>query len=315
MAKKSFLIQASNDKIWNQIELIRFLVTHQNKSIQLRLNPEAISATTLGLYDLLDCFQFKQIEIYTHNPFEKHHRYLIRHLGIYNFALEDGTSARSYWQWNHSKRFLTIFARPTAGRLGLAAYLLEYYQQMSYLHFSWQADADNLALYEIDKLLCYDSSMIELVGRLIDRMPLKVFDTSGYNKGKYDYNDQLTSLYQDTLVDIVVESHVLGKTFFPTEKTFRPMWAQRPFVCFGAINHLLYLRQMGFMTFSDYWDEDYDGYEGRDRFIRMKKVIDYVASRTESQLGNMFVDMKHVLEHNYKILSNKSFSKNVHQVD
>ena len=32
-----------------------------------------------------------------------------------------------------------------------------------------------------------------------------------------------------------------------------------------------YMRQMGFQTFYQFWDEDYDGYEGKERYVRIQK--------------------------------------------
>jgi hypothetical protein len=65
-----------------------------------------------------------------------------------------------------------------------------------------------------------------------------------------------------------------GITFFPTEKIFRPITGRRPFVVFGSTHFLNNLRELGFETYSECWDESYDQYQGLERWTRMKCVID-----------------------------------------
>ena len=62
MASK-FIVHCTNDKIWNLTDLIKFLANNQHSDIQILINPEAIDLSMLGLYDLLDCFQFQSVEI------------------------------------------------------------------------------------------------------------------------------------------------------------------------------------------------------------------------------------------------------------
>jgi hypothetical protein len=48
----------------------------------------------------------------------------------------------------------------------------------------------------------------------------------------------------------------------------------RPFIVMGSKNFLIYLRQMGFKTFYEFWNEDYDGYEGKEKYLQILKLID-----------------------------------------
>lgn len=310
-----FTVHCTNDQIWNYTELVKFLADHQQQSIELVLNPEAISAHTIALYDLLDCFEFESVTIATHNPLEHHSRYHIKYINYNRFAREDGSAAESHWQWNRSKKFLTLYGRPTANRLGLAAHLYAHHRDHTHLHFSAATDPDSLQLFELDKLLSYDTAVIESVGQLLPNLPCLVNSKQGYMKTNYNYEDNLTAMYQDALIDVVSEAHVAGSTFFPTEKTFRPMWARRPFVVFGSENYLAYLRQMGFRTFGDFWDESYDGYTGRDRFRRMIELIDQLAQKSYNELESMWWDMAYSLEHNYNLLKTQSYSTKIERID
>lgn len=313
-----FIIQCNNEKIWNLLSLVEFLNLHQNSSIVMGINPEAISFTSIGLYDLLDKFRFEKVTLITQNPFEFHPRYEIVHF-MSNWARLVFPQSNRYWKWNGSKKFLTIFGRPTANRIGLASHLFEYHKEQTHLHFCCKTEADDLQLYELDKLLIYDLDSIQPAGKLIKKLPLTVVDPSGYNRifnnqMLYGNEESIIALYQDAFVDVVSESHVYGKTFYPTEKIFRAMWCKRPFIAFASIDFLVYLRQMGFQTFFNFWDEDYDGYEGRERYLKILKLIDFIGSKSESELQELYRDMQLVLEHNYNLLKNQNYQTKIHQI-
>jgi len=126
--------------------------------------------------------------------------------------------------------------------------------------------------------------------------------------------DLISMKSMNDLVDIVVESHVAGKTFFPTEKTIRPMLLKKPFIIFGSANYLDYLRQMGFRTFADFWDEDYDGYEAADRLLKIQSLINLLASKSINELEKMYWDMQYTLDHNYNLLMTQSYHKQIKEI-
>ena len=303
-----FTVNCTSDKIWNTTELVAFLAAKQHKSIVLDINPEAICLHNLGLYKILDCFEFEQVVINTWNPLEQHFKYKINFKGNnYCLARVADIDAELH-NWNLTKKFLCFYHRPTAARLGLAAYLSNKHNKSTVLHFSAKDSVD----FEIDKLLQWDRATAALAASMIPKLPILLGSDAGYTKfNGYVYSDPLTDLYQDILVDVVVESHVAGNTFFPSEKTVRPMLLKKPFIIFGSCNCLEYMRQMGFRTFSDFWDEDYDGYEGADRLHRIQQLIDSIASMPINQLESMYWDMQYTLDHNYELLMTKTYTNKV----
>ena len=320
-------VHCNNDKIWNLQELIGFLNQHQHGGITININPEAPDLTAVGLYDLLDNFQFESVIIKTCNPFEQHDIYHIKlRLVVNPFLTHHPTIDQSIHQWNSKKIFLTLFGRPTAGRLAIAAYLLKNHLDKSHIHFNSLPNEDNIGLFEFDKLSQYDKSLLGAAAELLKHLPLTIIPNEYTDFIKENIkiqgdawitkiiNDPLTNCYQDILVDCVSESHVLGRTFFPTEKTTRPMWCKKPFVIFGSRDHLAYLRQMGFQTFYQFWDEDYDGYEGRDRLIRILKLVDWLGSQSMETLEHMYQHMQPILEHNYNLLMSQSYTKIVQEI-
>ena len=310
-----FTIAATSDRLWNRNALLEFLTKTQHQTIELTLDPEAVCLRNLGVYDLLDLFEFKAVHIHTWNPLEQHNTYHV-HLKSNNFWFTRTAEIDpALHDWDLSRRFLCFYHRPTAARLGLAGYLTQHYPQHTTVHFSTTTNPDDLAQFEFDKLLDYDVSSVAPAAQLLTQLPLLQNKTSGYTTTQgYFYNDPLTEMYQHTLVDVVVESHVAGCTFFPTEKTVRAILLKRPFVVFGSCDYLAYLRQMGFRTFGDFWSEDYDGYVAGDRLRRMYQTIDIVANATGYQLEKMYWDMKYTLDHNYNLLMSQSYNKTIKEI-
>jgi hypothetical protein len=306
-----FSLGCTSDRIWNLHELIEYLSANQHKKINIDISPEAIDLDFIGLYRLLDCFDFEQVTIFTDNTLERHDKYSIV-LRTRCWLTQIQPVDPELHLWNQSKKFFCFYHRPTAGRLGIAGHVFQNYKHDAHIHFSSTVDADNLKQFELDKLLTYHVKSVESAGQLVNSLPMLLSSPDRYTAyDGYYYDDPLTNFYQDILVDLVVESHVAGNTFFPTEKTVRPMWLKKPFVAFASKDYLCYLRQLGFMTFNEFWSEDYDGYEGRERFVRILDLIDQLAKKSYTELNQMYWSMKYVLDHNYNLLYNQTYLKKI----
>jgi len=113
-------------------------------------------------------------------------------------------------------------------------------------------------------------------------------------------NASLLDHYHKFDVELVAETMTMGTTFFPTEKTARPIVGMKPFVIYGPINYLKNLKKLGFKTFDSVWDEDYDNYSGHERWQKIKPVI-------QSIIDNPTIVDKcqSIVEHNKNILAKK----------
>jgi hypothetical protein len=94
----------------------------------------------------------------------------------------------------------------------------------------------------------------------------------------YNTNQSLLSFYPTFDIEIVAESYTLGDTFFPTEKTVRPIMAAKPIIVYGPVGFLAGLRKLGFETYGSLWSEEYDKHEYVNRWVSMKQVIDGIMS-------------------------------------
>jgi len=93
---------------------------------------------------------------------------------------------------------------------------------------------------------------------------------------------------------------------FITEKTTRPMLNLHPqviYCCTGTLDHL---RSMGYKTFSNYWNEDYDN--EIDPIKKVNMVTDVVKELNDKpieELHEMYWDMMPILKHNQSLLINQ----------
>ena len=86
-----------------------------------------------------------------------------------------------------------------------------------------------------------------------------------------------------------------------TEKIFKPIVSRQPFVLLGCANNLQYLRDYGFRTFDQWWDESYDNIEDPvERLQAVVQIVKDICSRSDQELEQMLVEMTEVLEYNYQ---------------
>jgi hypothetical protein len=114
----------------------------------------------------------------------------------------------------------------------------------------------------------------------------------------------LLKFYNQFGVELVLETMTRGTTFFPTEKTVRPIVGLKPFVTYAPKNYLQYLRDLGFRTFNSVWDESYDNFEGINRWQQMKKVVQYIINNP-----SIISQTKSIVEYNKNLLITREFSK------
>lgn len=108
----------------------------------------------------------------------------------------------------------------------------------------------------------------------------------------------LLSHYDKFNFELVCESYTLGTTFFPTEKTVRAIVGNKPFMIYGPKNFLKNLQQLGFKTFSSVWNEQYDQYEGPQRWYAMKPIIDMICNWDRATIQNILTQCASITRHN-----------------
>lgn len=135
-----------------------------------------------------------------------------------------------------------------------------------------------------------------------------IFDHKTQSFG--DNKDRLKTVYADVFVDIVNESRFAQPTGNYSEKVYRPMFYMKPFVLVAPPHTLHYLKEQGFETFGDFWDESYDALEDHEsRLFAIFDIIDQINSMSISDLKIIYNRMLPILEHNRKTLLEKCPSR------
>lgn len=119
-------------------------------------------------------------------------------------------------------------------------------------------------------------------------------------------NNSLEIFYKDIFCDVVTESRFAQPTGNYSEKVYQPMFYKKPFILVAPPETLKYLKEQGFKTFSDFWDEGYDEiWEHDKRLQAIFDIIDLIDKNSIDELKMMYSKMHDILEHNYNLAVEK----------
>lgn len=119
-------------------------------------------------------------------------------------------------------------------------------------------------------------------------------------------SNSLEKYYRDAFVSVVNESRYAQPTANYSEKTIQAIMYHKPFIIVAPPKTLSCIRESGFRTFSDFWDESYDDcMNHEDRLIKIFKLIDWIDSKSIDELRVMYLSMQEIVKHNYQVLVTK----------
>jgi hypothetical protein len=114
----------------------------------------------------------------------------------------------------------------------------------------------------------------------------------------------------ESLLYVVTETVAQGRRQHLTEKIFKPICLQIPFVLVGTAGGLEYLRSYGFKTFDTVWDESYD-HEVNDivRIEKISKLLTELDGLTNKEKQQLYHHALPIIEHNYQHFYGGEFEK------
>jgi len=218
------------------------------------------------------------------------------------------------------KKFGIFVGRASWHRLYLSTMLFNRYRDDSLISF-WQhlKNPKQPANLHIDELLSNmarfcKKDLLEQVTNFVNHLPmhlneedrLKNDNTGWINYDRaYDFIDR----YNEIFLDMVCETMHQGRTFYLTEKMARPLLTGTPFIVFGPRNYLQNLRRLGFKTFNDIWDEDYDNHEGASRLHHIEKLLGTISQFSLKEMNTILNNIKDILEHNKSVYADLTLLK------
>jgi hypothetical protein len=118
--------------------------------------------------------------------------------------------------------------------------------------------------------------------------------------------------YESTDIEIVLETLFDDQRWHLTEKTLRPIALGQPFILAGTPGSLKYLREYGFRTFADLWDESYDMMtDSQERMNKITEIMKRISSWSpEEKIKKM--DLARVIaDYNRRHFFSKEFLQQV----
>ncbi len=129
----------------------------------------------------------------------------------------------------------------------------------------------------------------------------------GANHAGSSHRIDMWNLANRSLLNVVTETVYHGKRQHLTEKTFRPIVMQQPFVLVSCQGSLEYLRRYGFKTFGDFWNEDYDDKDDDLRISRIGKLLADLESLSVKEKSQLQQHLASVVEHNFRWFYSREF--------
>lgn len=151
---------------------------------------------------------------------------------------------------------------------------------------------------------------------LLKKLPLTLGEHDPNRTHVPDLNSQYIKAHEDTYFDVVVETlagyplsnstsqpvPTWWKEMFFSEKTWRCLFYGRPFLLFGHQGALAKLKEWGFKTFDQFWDESYDDMLSlKDRAITITAITKKIISEYSlQQMHDLYYSqpMQEILQHN-----------------
>ena len=181
-------------------------------------------------------------------------------------------------------------------------------KKYDFLYLNKGARPHRVNLYE--KLLstdALDNSLHTFIERNPPRRLDKKYELPGIDPEHYPRwgkdQDIYELPYNDTSCSLVSETNDVDYEIFMTEKIWKPIIAQHPFIVHGNYLYLQKLREMGFKTFSSYFDESYD--LERDPSRRIDKIVNTCQDLLSKNWQDIYLQTQALRKHNYDTFFNE----------
>lgn len=139
------------------------------------------------------------------------------------------------------------------------------------------------------------------------RLPLMIDNGSGY--AAQSHRIDLWEQANNSLIHVVTETVATGKRNHLTEKTFKPIVMQQPFIIQSCGGSLEYLRRYGFRTFGEFWDESYDEANDDIRTKEIGKLLESLHNMNQKEKTTLQTAVNSTVEHNYNWFYSEEFEK------
>ncbi len=218
---------------------------------------------------------------------------------------EENISYIPYSMWEDT--FLEVYDQNHVDKMCLI--IEERYNRVKvFLNYNRRARYPRCKLvYEIMKAEVGEYGFVSLgvpVGHMNKSIPIDFFKKLPLTFDNTDLEiNHATELVQtdflNSYVSLVSETMIKSGEIFPTEKIFKAIAGFHPFIVVASPGFLELLKDFGYETFSNWFDESYDKEENLEKRIDMiLSEIKKLTLKSHSELQDMSLEMLPVLKHN-----------------
>ena len=309
------LLESRDKQIWNiEYKIIKIIekAISTTDPIIINLISEGPCLRSCNFYTMLDSIvetfkiDKKRFIIQTSNVEEFHNEYNIEITnniwGEHCKKIQNNVDLKKLFSYTTG----CFVGKPTWNRLVLLGWLDKFYSKQTLLscHYDNVSDGQKSAL-QLNEIMHNCPDEIDAAIDFLKTCPRKITTEEMEYKQKVDINYIISmisalskSSYHMIFSELVCETYYSGLTFFPTEKTFRPIMQLTPTITFGPRGFLSNMQRCGFKTFSNYWDESYDDLQDYERIQAIQSVLKKLFLLDHKELTDMYADMLPILIHN-----------------
>lgn len=230
---------------------------------------------------------------------------------VFSSYLEQGAEEPQYnSDYLPKKLFLMWNRRYRRHRIELALSLEKYNlvdrSYVSFHHVNLENPAQDFKKSLNDDYLIHESGL-GITERVIEnfknKLPLVIDGETNINKMCEDFDNAARPYYQNSLISIVTETNWDLPEMTLTEKSFKPAKEKHPFIIVGVKGVMKAMRNLGFKTFSDFWDESYDNIDcPQQRMIAIAEVCRQIGEWSPKKIKEFKKSVKPTVDHNWQQL-------------
>lgn len=155
-----------------------------------------------------------------------------------------------------------------------------WYAELGYLEYKPNRTYKQLAFMPINIPKDWRDRVVKQLAPDLDRVLYsyrnKTLPNDSPNKQtnwqRYFHPDWYDSTYFSLVIETIEQLPSNGIPFV-SEKSFKPMALKHPFQIHGAAGTLAYIKQQGFVTYDNLFDESYDSLSGADRLRKIQQNL------------------------------------------
>jgi len=133
------------------------------------------------------------------------------------------------------------------------------------------------------------------------------YDTTNWSRDVQVGDTININAHLKTFINIVTETLTDKDIIFITEKTYKPIYLCQPFIIVGNLYTLKKMKELGYKTFSKWWDESYDDeMDFEKRMNKITKILEEIASWDLEKCTLIRDEMREILIHNYNQMLDNS---------